>query len=519
MNSRFKTYIPQEGSDTVGQSLSDEKSGCLMDSGEGTISRVILAKNDSRMIYDNDSKSQANFGRSNKIVRTPPGTIIKPSKLSIENGSKHKTPEKMEHEYASLETPENDSTNTPNKSLVCKNKTKLKPTTNKQNKNIKALNWQNDETPKPKRKVAEISPKNQATAKRPKSKTTFTVPTSNQFDELEQDNINNVEETERPAKAEPIFVTGVLNINVLKETLGSITNNQTYSMTTLRNGHTVKIVPTTIETYKLIRSNFTENNISHYTYQLKSERAYRVVLRGLHHSENIEDIEDELTKMGHEARHIVNVLHRKTKEKLPLFYIDLEPKPNNKEIFNVKYLNHMKVSFEAPYKKKDIIQCKRCQRFGHTKNQCMRPYRCVKCGNDHPTASCQKQSNTDATCANCEGKHPASYKGCQKYQQYRQNILKLKPKEPNKQNVLVKSPKEFVPITSQLNRNQTPKSTYAEVVKRNHQTNLNQNRNSESNDITTIIDNMFNKLQHFMCNMIDNMMDRMIQLFTQITQK
>lgn len=41
-------------------------------------------------------------------------------------------------------------------------------------------------------------------------------------------------------------------------------------MTTLRFGHIVKVMPTDVETYKLIRENFIRLNISHYTYKLKN---------------------------------------------------------------------------------------------------------------------------------------------------------------------------------------------------------------------------------------------------------
>ena len=108
---------------------------------------------------------------------------------------------------------------------------------------------------------------------------------------------------------------------------------------------------------------------------LKSERAFRVVLRGLHSSEDTSCIAEDLMRLGHSVRQIVNVRHRTTKEALPLFYIDLEPNHNNKEIYKIKTINYTKVSFEAPYKKKEVLQCKRCQRFGHSKNQCNRPFR------------------------------------------------------------------------------------------------------------------------------------------------
>lgn len=61
------------------------------------------------------------------------------------------------------------------------------------------------------------------------------------------------------------------------------------------------------------------NNIFHYTYQLKSKKAYRVVLRGLHVTEDINQIKTELKKYYHKVRQIVNVQHRTTKEAVPVY--------------------------------------------------------------------------------------------------------------------------------------------------------------------------------------------------------
>jgi hypothetical protein len=43
-----------------------------------------------------------------------------------------------------------------------------------------------------------------------------------------------------------------------------------------------------------------------------------------------------------------------TIEPLPLFFTDLEPKENNKSIYEIKYLRNMKTTFEAPRKKNDM---------------------------------------------------------------------------------------------------------------------------------------------------------------------
>ncbi|OWR41839.1 hypothetical protein KGM_215125 [Danaus plexippus plexippus] len=45
-------------------------------------------------------------------------------------------------------------------------------------------------------------------------------------------------------------------------------------------------MPADIASYKTIRDNLIKNNIHQYIYKLKSKRAYRVVIRGLHATEN-----------------------------------------------------------------------------------------------------------------------------------------------------------------------------------------------------------------------------------------
>lgn len=389
--------------------------------------------------------------------------------------------------------------------------------------------WQKDEIPTRRKKRKETSPIHNDGHKKLKNFPEFGIPTRNSFELLDTeptDKTNNIDKVYVP-KPEPIFVTGVINVISLKEVLNKFVKSELYFMTTLRSGHVIKIIPKDIQTYKAIRENFITNDISHYTYQLKSERAYRVVLRGLHASENTKEISNELHEIGHEVRQIVNIRHRATKEPLPVFYVDLEPKPNNKAIFDVKYLNNMKITFEAPYKKKEIIQCKRCQRFGHSKNQCFRPYRCVKCGSAHPTTTCTKKPDTDATCANCDEKHPASYKGCKIYKQYREKILKLDSKSKEKPmpiNIEIKNSNPQSGKNPKFNRTDSQNliKTYSEAV----ETKVEHTQPDTKNDLTNItdlIDIMFNKLQHSMVTMMekimDKMMDRMVQLVSSLVKK
>jgi hypothetical protein len=80
----------------------------------------------------------------------------------------------------------------------------------------------------------------------------------------------------------------------------------------------------------------------------------------------------------------------------------------------------MKIVVEAPRKKNYIVQCTRCQSYGHTKSYCSRPYVCVKCGGEHNSTVCTKDTAAPATRALCGGEYPASYKGCIIYKNLQQ---------------------------------------------------------------------------------------------------
>ena len=73
------------------------------------------------------------------------------------------------------------------------------------------------------------------------------------------------------------------------------------------------------------------------------------------------------------------------------------------------------VKFEPPLIKKEIVQCKRCQRYGHMQKYCNHKFRCVKCAGNHPTDQCTKSPETPAKSIHCQGEHPANYKGCSAY--------------------------------------------------------------------------------------------------------
>jgi hypothetical protein len=192
----------------------------------------------------------------------------------------------------------------------------------------------------------------------------------------------------------------------MTDSLAAVTAKETYHSKTVSN-NTVIIYPDKPETYRRPISHLREKRLS-----FIPTGAYRIVIRDIHPSVSTQEITDELDSKGHKVRNIINVKHRVSKEPLPLFFVDLEPNEKNNEIYNLQFLYNTKIKVEPPRKKRRIIQCTRCQDYGHSKLHYSKPYYCVKCGKQHHSKTCTKPKDAPATCALCNGSHPANYKGC-----------------------------------------------------------------------------------------------------------
>uniref|UniRef100_A0A1B0CRN6 Putative nucleic-acid-binding protein from transposon x-element n=1 Tax=Lutzomyia longipalpis TaxID=7200 RepID=A0A1B0CRN6_LUTLO len=249
------------------------------------------------------------------------------------------------------------------------------------------------------------------------------VPTANKFNELDEehssDNTNGEQLTgsecpKREPRPPPIFIYNVVVIQPLTALLNAIAPNG-YTVKILSNDQ-VKLQMQTIEAYRMAIKELQDRNTELHTYQIKKERTFRVVLKNLHHSVDHEELKKELLEQGHTVINLFNVRHRVTKKPLPMFYVNLAPKENNKDIYSITKLMSCVIKFEAPINKREIPQCTRCQSFMHTKAFCRRPPKCVKCLGSHFSKDCnRKEKDERVKCTNCRQNHPANYKGCEVY--------------------------------------------------------------------------------------------------------
>jgi hypothetical protein len=274
----------------------------------------------------------------------------------------------------------------------------------------------------------------------------------------------------REPKPPPLFVSDVLNVKKMTQVIEAAIPNTEYVYKCLANNK-VRINPLTTDAYRKLVKHFNEIKVSFHTYQLKQDRAFRVVLKNMHFSNDPADISAAIELRGHKVRNVSNVRHSKTKEPLSMFFIDLEPDKTNKNIYGIEYLLNARVNFEPPLKRKEIVQCKKCQRYGHTKSYCWYNYRCVKCGQDHDTVTCSKKKsdNTPPKCVLCNGEHPANYKGCTVYQDLKGKSFPPMRKKPSANTCPVNTPEPTASKHSESPvqrppRPVSPGRTYAAVV-------------------------------------------------------
>jgi hypothetical protein len=102
-----------------------------------------------------------------------------------------------------------------------------------------------------------------------------------------------------------------------------------------------------------------ENKADYLCYQLKEDKPFRVAIRFLHPTTSPEAIKAELSEKGYEVRKVDNALHPATKSPLPLFFVVLERKPLNQEIFKQETLVYTRIRVEESYKTNQIPQCHR----------------------------------------------------------------------------------------------------------------------------------------------------------------
>jgi hypothetical protein len=87
----------------------------------------------------------------------------------------------------------------------------------------------------------------------------------------------------------------------------------------------------------------------------------------MHYSINPQEIKTEIENLGHTVTNIWNIKQYRTMLPLSLFFVELKPAPNNKDIFNVEYIQQRKKNSNHPNTKGILLHVQTAKDMGTPK--------------------------------------------------------------------------------------------------------------------------------------------------------
>ena len=115
----------------------------------------------------------------------------------------------------------------------------------------------------------------------------------------------------------------------------------------------------------------------------------------------------------------------------PQFIVSAARGPEVLKVRSLMTFWGFRVSFESYVAPKGPLQCKRCQRFGHTQRNCGYASRCVACMGSHVSGGCCTPQEQPECCA-CRRNHTANYWGCIKWKEAKAALAKQAPERGRK---------------------------------------------------------------------------------------
>ncbi|CAH0383984.1 unnamed protein product [Bemisia tabaci] len=257
---------------------------------------------------------------------------------------------------------------------------------------------------------------------------------NNKFSKLDGEK----EEKKTERAPPPIFVSFVADPSGFKKS--EIDPIDPKSMMRIVNRSQVKIIPSSMLMYdKLIVSLKQKNDIvKFHTYQKASEKTIRAVVRGLPRDYLPLSLKSDFEQKipGLVVKNVSQMRHQITKTPLPLFFVDFLSNVHVAKIWQIKSIKDFIVSLERPKGRREVIQCKNCLAFGHSRSRCYRDPRCLLCGDFHALADCPRPQECQEiqlpvfpSCVHCGEMHVGNYRGCKVYKQIRKKRMGKKPKD------------------------------------------------------------------------------------------
>lgn len=176
----------------------------------------------------------------------------------------------------------------------------------------------------------------------------------------------------------------------------------------------ISIQPSTEDDFRAMTREFDRLGYPYHTYRLQKDKPLSIVIREVPAALDAAKVKSDLILQGFHVAEVMRMHSRKgDKKPLPMVIAKTSRTEQGKKLYELKSVCNLVVKVETKRKSSGAVaQCHRCQRFNHSQSGCKATARCVRCGLAHHTVECKRPTTEPASCANCGGQHPASYKGC-----------------------------------------------------------------------------------------------------------
>lgn len=256
---------------------------------------------------------------------------------------------------------------------------------------------------------------------------------SNQFDLLTDDendpsssqNANKHSRLNAKKEKVPPIVVTTSDFHALRKAILNFVKGFKFSLQIGRRGE-CRLLAETLDGFNRLLEFLTQRKYKFFTYDTKTERLFKVVLKGLASGESLVEIKNELTKLlGIEP---VQVIKMKMKSRpgdsrkgisndFYLVHFKSSELNNLKALEKANLMLHVRVKWEHFRKTGEnfhLTQCRKCQGWGHGTRNCYMNAKCMNCGaSSHTKDSCPvKDDPKKYKCSNCGGNHKSNFWEC-----------------------------------------------------------------------------------------------------------
>ncbi|CAH1383686.1 unnamed protein product, partial [Tenebrio molitor] len=156
------------------------------------------------------------------------------------------------------------------------------------------------------------------------------------------------------------------------------------------------IITQSVQDFNILKEGLkTSKKTQWHTYATKGERTHGFVIYGLDNSPAEADVKQDLEEKGINCKYVYKMKNTNS----PLYVVITDNKTTLRDLESkAKTVEFVIVKWKKLINSRKIIQCHKCQVWGHAASNCHANPKCLKCAKDHLTSDCTlKKENKKQT--------------------------------------------------------------------------------------------------------------------------